>query len=67
MASNLEPVEGGSPVPALVVGAGSLLVGFFVVRWIVGAVWGAIQFGFYAAIVLAIVYAVAKLSRGMKA
>lgn len=67
MASNVEPVDGGSPLVGLAVGAGSLVVALFIARWILGAVWGAIQFGFYLAIVIGIVYVVTRLSRGMKA
>ncbi len=67
MASNLEPVDGGSPLVSLAVGAGSIVVALLVVRWVIGAVWGAIQFGITLAIVLAVVYVVARLYRGMKA
>lgn len=67
MASNVEPVDGGSPVVGIAAGAGALVVAFLVARWVLGALWGAIQFGFYAAVVLAVIYVVARLSRGMKA
>ncbi len=63
----MESVNSGSPLVPLAGGVVGIVVGLLILRWIIGAVWGTIRFGLTIALVLGVVYVIARLWRGSRA
>ncbi len=57
----------GSPLLSLIGGVVALVAAFLVLRWIAGFVWGIIRFGVTVAVIIGVIYVIARLVRGFKA
>ncbi len=58
--------DSGNPLLSLIGGLVVLAVGFLVLRWIAGFVWGLVRFGVTMAVIIGVIYVVARLVRGFK-
>lgn len=59
--------DSGSPLLSLIGGLVVLVAAFLVLRWVAGMIWGLVRFGITMAIIIGVIYVIARLVRGFKA
>jgi len=59
--------DSGSPLLSLIGGLVVLVVAFFLLKWVLGTIIGLVKFGITIAIIIGVIYVIARLVKGFKA